>query len=70
MFRGRTERAWLETLRGPDPEMRVEACEALGEMGPKARSAEKAIRRYLKDDDAHVRELAAEALRNVRGEPR
>jgi len=53
-------------LRDDNPDVRVAAAAALGQMGPSARPAAPALRAALDDEDGAVRRAAAAALADLR----
>jgi len=56
---------WIESLALPDASQRLDALEAIGELGPEAEGMEAAVPvlvRTLGDDDPHVRATAARTL--------
>lgn len=55
-------------LRGPDPRTRLEAAASLRCLGPLARPATDELQQSLKDESPFVRDMAAEALKAIRGE--
>jgi HEAT repeat protein len=58
--------AMVEALRSPQVPIRANAAVVLGALGGRAQAvAVPALARALKDDDARVRELAAEALDRI-----
>jgi HEAT repeat protein len=54
----------------PDARLRRTAAEALGKLGPAARSALPALRRALGDDDSEVRVNASDAILNILEAPK
>jgi HEAT repeat protein len=68
---GRTETvlpAFVELLSSEDEIPRGQAAWFLGDMGPAAAEAIPSLERLLKDGSRDVREVAAEALKKIRGE--
>lgn len=59
--------ALTAAVRDQDARVKAEAIEALGKIGPPARSAIPALTAALKDEDASVRSSAEEALARIRG---
>jgi HEAT repeat protein len=57
--------AWVKDLTNKDPVARRAAVYALGEIGPKARSAAPQVRRLLEDKEAFVRLWAANAVAKI-----
>jgi HEAT repeat protein len=53
---------WIEALRNPDEKARIQTIDALGHLGPAAKSAIKALAAQLADKNALVRAHAAHAL--------
>ena len=53
---------WLETLKQPESEARLEALRAIQELGPEAEEAVPALVDTLGDGDVEIRAAAAEAL--------
>jgi HEAT repeat protein len=56
-------------LKDLNENVRADAAEALGNMGPAAKSALPALRQALTDEDDQVRSTAEEALRKVQRKP-
>ena len=53
-----------------DEEMRFSIVVGLAGLGARAEPATAALKEALKDEDEHVRRVAAEALRNIRAHSR
>jgi HEAT repeat protein len=60
--------ALVEALKEDQPRISRIAARALGRLGPAAKAAESALLRTVGDPRPEVREAAAEALRQIRGE--
>jgi HEAT repeat protein len=61
--------ALIEALKDEVEIVRIEAAAALGQIGPKAEAAVPALEKLVASDaHAHVREVAADAVRQIRGE--
>jgi hypothetical protein len=58
-------KAHLRDLNDADAQVRREAAEALGELGPNARAAAPALRKALRDKNEAVRDAAAKALEQI-----
>jgi hypothetical protein len=58
-----------KALEDPTPRVRMTAARALGNIGPDAKAAEKALEKALKDSDANVQKIAQAALAQVRADP-
>jgi len=57
---------WARNLKDEDPELRLEAAQSLGEMGPDAREAVPVLNNtLLNDTDWRVRALSAQALGQI-----
>jgi HEAT repeat protein len=63
LYNGKPLSAWIKALQDKDPNVRQEAAEALGRMGPDARAAVPALRDAM--EDKQISEVAAVALWNV-----
>jgi HEAT repeat protein len=55
----------IRQLAAREPQARIEACRALGRLGPRARSASAALQELLNDDDGDVCNAAAAALSDI-----
>ena len=62
LAQGKPLRYWIDQLKDDDVLTREEAIEVLAELGPAAKEAVPALRRFLKDEQATVRFRAAVAL--------
>jgi hypothetical protein len=62
--------AIIGVLDDPNPEIRIAAITVLGQMGPEARGAVPAIRRFLDDGVQDVRIAAGNAIAKIEGEGR
>ena len=56
---------WLKALESPNATVRKQSAVALGEMGPKAKSARPYLQKLLRDPDAGVQAAVAEALEKI-----
>lgn len=65
--RGKTLTQWIQQLSSPDAEARWQACQALGEMGWRARLAIPALAAAREDREVKVRHEAIVALEKIRG---
>jgi HEAT repeat protein len=63
---GRTKKAWIASLRDDDPRVRLQACEALGLLGPAADEAVPELTRTATDPNEPVRRAALLALGEMR----
>ena len=61
--------ALVAQLRSSSPRIRVHALAALGQFGPAARQAAKAVMPLLADPNVHVRRAAVRAFRDTRPDP-
>src|SRR5689334_10747116 len=61
-FGGQPVSHWLEALRSPDPKVRNQAADVLGNVGPSDPRAVPALADAVKDEDAKVRDAAVLAL--------
>jgi len=59
----------LRQLQSVDARQRLEACRALGKLGPPADSAVPALMELLTDDDGDVCNAAAAALSAIQNDP-
>jgi HEAT repeat protein len=55
----------IRAIEEGDPRMRLEAAAALGRLGPQARPASPALQKALRDAYEPIREMAAEAIREI-----
>src|SRR5262245_39052081 len=69
-FEGKSLSEWVKLLKSPKAEVRGEAARALGQIGPKAKSAVPALIDALKDKNEGVRNDAAVALGAIGPEAR
>ena len=63
-------RILTDALHDPSPEVRREAADELGSMGPAAAGAADAIRPLLEDPNADVRTVAQRVLKELEPEPK
>ena len=61
----KTVSALIQALKDDDRDVRMEAAESLGEIGPEAKAAVPALIQALKDDNFNVRRGAAMALLTI-----
>ena len=59
----------VRQLESVDARQRLEACRALGAMGPRAKSAVPPLMELLTDDDGDVCNAAAAALSAIQNDP-
>jgi HEAT repeat protein len=64
---GKTVPVLIGGLSAPTPLARQGAAESLGHLGPLAKQAVPALQKLLQDEDQAVRDVAAAALRSIRG---
>ena len=57
--------AWIGKLSDPDWKVRMAACQALGKLGPSARSAALKLQELIDDDNGDVCNAAAAALSEI-----
>lgn len=59
------EQLWVESFRGSNPSLSVEAAKALTKLGPKSPMIVKALTESLEDQRAYIREESARTLGNI-----
>jgi HEAT repeat protein len=65
VYHGMTVSEWIARLKDPHANVREEAADTLGRIGPDAKGAAPALAHTLKDEDIAARRAAARALRLI-----